>query len=68
MRNILDRLRLTNRFEIEIFGDKVILDEDIEDWPVCDFFISFFSKGFPLEKAIKYCELRNPICACVTYA
>lgn len=59
-RNIFGKL--VEDFEVKIFGDKIILDEDVENWPVCDFLISFFSDGFPLHKAIAYARLRKPFC------
>ncbi|RKP21635.1 hypothetical protein ROZALSC1DRAFT_26981 [Rozella allomycis CSF55] len=62
MRNILDRITATSDFEVVIFGDKTILDDPIEEWPQCQFLISFFSKGFPLQKAIEYVALRRPFC------
>ncbi|KAL6309591.1 histidine phosphatase superfamily-domain-containing protein [Sparassis latifolia] len=64
MREILTRLveRTRGAIEVKVFGDKVILDEEVENWPRCDVLISFFSTDFPLDKAISYGKLRNPYC------
>jgi inositol-hexakisphosphate/diphosphoinositol-pentakisphosphate 1-kinase len=48
-------------FHVIFFGDKNILNEPIEAWPVCDVLIAFFSKGYPLQKAMDYVALRKPI-------
>jgi len=39
----------------------VLLDEPPESWPVVDVLISFFSDGFPLDRAIAYADLRRPV-------
>ena len=58
MNNILRRLLDT--FEVVLFGEQLILEEPITNWPTCDFLISFFSTGFPLDKVISYMDLVKP--------
>lgn len=60
MAEILSRLDEEN-FCVVFFGDQVILNENVEDWPTCDALIAFFSKGYPLAKVKKYVELRKPL-------
>lgn len=44
-----------------MFNEQDILDKPVSEWQHCDALISFHSKGFPLEKAIQYRKLRNPL-------
>ncbi|KAH8264235.1 hypothetical protein KR038_004967, partial [Drosophila bunnanda] len=60
MKEILARLGEFAYIKVVTFDENVILQEPIQNWPTCDCLISFHSKGFPLEKAIKYAQLRNP--------
>ncbi|XP_053988329.1 inositol hexakisphosphate and diphosphoinositol-pentakisphosphate kinase isoform X3 [Hylaeus volcanicus] len=60
MKEILTRLEEFEYIKIVVFPEEVILKESVEDWPIVDCLISFHSKGFPLDKAISYANLRNP--------
>ncbi|XP_043280975.1 inositol hexakisphosphate and diphosphoinositol-pentakisphosphate kinase 2 isoform X12 [Venturia canescens] len=60
MKEILTRLEEFEYIKVVVFPEEVILKEPVEDWPIVDCLISFHSKGFPLDKAIHYANLRNP--------
>ncbi|XP_042351474.1 inositol hexakisphosphate and diphosphoinositol-pentakisphosphate kinase 1 isoform X1 [Plectropomus leopardus] len=61
MTQILERLCRFDYINVVIFPEEVILEEPVEKWPLCDCLISFHSKGFPLDKAVEYAKLRNPL-------
>ncbi|XP_033940343.1 inositol hexakisphosphate and diphosphoinositol-pentakisphosphate kinase 2 isoform X9 [Pseudochaenichthys georgianus] len=61
MTQILERLCKFDYIDMVIFPEEVILEEPVENWPLCDCLISFHSKGFPLDKAVEYAKLRNPL-------
>ncbi|KAF5892526.1 inositol hexakisphosphate and diphosphoinositol-pentakisphosphate kinase 1-like isoform X1, partial [Clarias magur] len=61
MTQIMERLCKFEYITVVIFPEEVILNEPVENWPVCDCLISFHSKGFPLDKAVSYAKLRNPL-------
>lgn len=60
MKEILRRLEKFQHIRVIVFEEKVVLSQPIESWPLCDALISFYSEGFPLQKAIAYAELRKP--------
>ncbi|XP_032367890.1 inositol hexakisphosphate and diphosphoinositol-pentakisphosphate kinase 2 isoform X3 [Etheostoma spectabile] len=61
MTQILERLCKFEYITVVIFPEDAILNEPVDKWPLCDCLISFHSKGFPLDKAVSYAKLRNPL-------
>ena len=47
-------------FRVQFFSEALILSEPIEQWPLCEALIAFFSTGFPLRKVQAYAALRRP--------
>ncbi|CAC5392736.1 PPIP5K [Mytilus coruscus] len=60
MNEILTRLHKHMQLNTLLFDEDVILSSPVEEWPIVDVLISFFSAGFPLDKAIAYTNLRKP--------
>lgn len=60
MKNLLSRLD-TLVFNIILFGNDCILNKPVKEWPLCDVFLAFYSDGFPLNKALEYSILRQPL-------
>ncbi|XP_072290765.1 inositol hexakisphosphate and diphosphoinositol-pentakisphosphate kinase 1-like isoform X8 [Eucyclogobius newberryi] len=61
MVQILERLCRFEFIEVTVFPEDVILEQPPEKWPLCNVLVSFHSKGFPLDKAVEYSKLRNPL-------
>ncbi|CAI5704728.1 unnamed protein product [Peronospora effusa] len=61
MREILRRLEKKRQFDVFVFDDETIFNRPVESWPVCDALISFYSTGFPLQKAEEYVRLVRPV-------
>jgi inositol hexakisphosphate/diphosphoinositol-pentakisphosphate kinase len=59
MAEILSRLD-ESLYHVIFFGDDMILNKPIEEWPGCDVLIAFYSKGYPLSKAREYVALTKP--------
>ena len=66
MIEMLNRLRSFSaaglrEFEIVMFPQDTILEKPVDEWPLCEVLIAFFSAGFPLKKAQEYAALRRPL-------
>ncbi|KAK2962515.1 putative Inositol hexakisphosphate and diphosphoinositol-pentakisphosphate kinase [Blattamonas nauphoetae] len=60
MKEILSRIKEHGDIKIIYFGDEVILNRPVLEWPHCDILLSFYSDGFPLQKAQEYVQLHHP--------
>ena len=60
MQAILRHLEFYNEFTIIIFEKDLIFDEPIEEWPLVDALIAFYSNGLPYDKVMEYVRLRKP--------
>ena len=60
MQQILDFIKEFNDFELVEFKEEMIFNEDIENWPIVESMIVFYSTGFPYYKVLKYINLRKP--------
>ena len=61
MKMMVNRLAEHPNLNVIVFDEDTILNKRIEAWPTCHCLLSFFSLGFPLDKAIAYWNLRKPI-------
>jgi Diphosphoinositol pentakisphosphate kinase 2 N-terminal domain len=59
MAEILSRLD-SSLFHVVFFGDDVILNKPVQEWPRVQVMIAFYSKGYPLQKAKEYVALYKP--------
>ena len=48
-------------FRTVYFAEDMLLHAPIEEWPIVEVLIAFFSTGFPLHKAQAYTALRRPL-------
>ena len=60
MQNILNGIRQFTEITIIIFDESIIFGKSIEEWPIVEALIIFFSDGFPYNKGLQYIHLRNP--------
>ena len=60
MKNILENIQHLGEFDIIIFTEEIIFKKEIDQWPLVDALIIFYSDGFPYNKALKYINLRKP--------
>ena len=60
MQQILEFINNFNDFELIEFTEDIIFNKEVENWPIVEAMIVFFSTGFPYSKVLKYINLRKP--------
>ena len=60
MQQILDFIKEFNDFDLIEFKEEMIFNIDVEEWPIVESMIVFYSTGFPYSKVLKYINLRKP--------
>ena len=60
MQKILKNIKKFEDFKLVYFTEDLIFCKDIENWPIVESMIVFFSTGFPFNKALDYIKLRKP--------
>ena len=60
MQKILKNIKKFDEFKLIYFSEDLIFDKEIEDWPIVESMIVFFSTGFPFNKVLEYIKLRKP--------
>ena len=60
MQQILDFIKEFNDFDLIEFTEEMIFNKDVEEWPIVESMIVFYSTGFPYSKVLKYINLRKP--------
>ena len=60
MQKIIKNLKKFDEFKLINFSEDLIFNKEIENWPIVDSMIVFFSTGFPFNKVLDYIKLRKP--------
>ena len=61
MQAIIDQLSRYNELLIIQFNQDTIINQSIDEWPICEALICFYSSGFPMDKTLEYTKKYNPI-------
>ena len=60
MQKILKNIKKFEEFKLINFTEELIFCKEIENWPIVESMIVFFSTGFPFNKVLDYINLRKP--------